>query len=640
MLYFLFLFLFLLVNLDTNKTKNENIYLLNKYFLIFCIVIYGTSEVLSVLNIFNINFIRFFLIGAICILSTKWRVIILNTKKIIKYFKNNFFNGKIELFFLTLLIISAITYSPNNWDSNTYHLPRIISWLQNGNLDYYPTHIYRQIYQPIFAEINLTWIYSSFGPVSLMNLLQIIYLSFLFSIIYFTFSSTLAKYEIIKEENIKYVFLIIFSLLLQSVTTKNDIVLTYFLWIVFYSLLYTIESNKFSLTFFTFGIIFSILTKGTCYIYLASILFVFSFLFLFKFKHNLFRLKLLLKTNLLNFKNIFVLILAILLLAPVILRNFKLTDNFTGQDATESKMYINEDISVKTMCSNAIKNISLHTIPILPNNVVEEVVMSIHSFFHFRNVNDPKLNFDNLKYKLNTIKIKGFFKSDDVSNFLWFYFNLFCILYLIIYGNRYKVKYLLLFLFLSVFMLMIFSLLLKWQLWHSRLLIPYFLFSSISIISFLEKLNRFFVWFKALILFMAVICIAFNANQPIISVSQLTNTYRRNFHDYYSSLPNSWNNENQYNVVTKYIGSGKNVGIICNLGEVIFPFMYDYRSTGNKYYYVGKINNPTKMIEEKVVIDYLLIDRNLYKSNLKNKLVYSNEKWLLISCDANLSSSY
>jgi len=47
----------------------------------------------------------------------------------------------------------AATAAPNNYDSQTYHLPRIEHWIQNGSLEHYPTSIPRQIAYAPLAEI-------------------------------------------------------------------------------------------------------------------------------------------------------------------------------------------------------------------------------------------------------------------------------------------------------------------------------------------------------------------------------------------------------------------------------------------------------------------------------------------------------
>jgi hypothetical protein len=54
---------------------------------------------------------------------------------------------------VTLFI--AVTAAPNNYDSQTYHLPRIEHWLQNGSLTFYPTSNPRQNGMGPLAEVLL-----------------------------------------------------------------------------------------------------------------------------------------------------------------------------------------------------------------------------------------------------------------------------------------------------------------------------------------------------------------------------------------------------------------------------------------------------------------------------------------------------
>lgn len=49
--------------------------------------------------------------------------------------------------------ISALAYPPNNWDVLSYHLPRVIHWMQNGTLAPYPTSIPRQTGMPPFNSM-------------------------------------------------------------------------------------------------------------------------------------------------------------------------------------------------------------------------------------------------------------------------------------------------------------------------------------------------------------------------------------------------------------------------------------------------------------------------------------------------------
>jgi len=56
---------------------------------------------------------------------------------------------------LFLVFAQGIIYPPNNWDSMTYHLGRITSWISHGSIAYFPTAITPQLFQPPFAEFAI-----------------------------------------------------------------------------------------------------------------------------------------------------------------------------------------------------------------------------------------------------------------------------------------------------------------------------------------------------------------------------------------------------------------------------------------------------------------------------------------------------
>ena len=66
----------------------------------------------------------------------------------------------------------AAATAPNNWDSMTYHLSRIMYWIENHSTAYYDTNIMRQLISPPLAEyINLHVILLSGGDIY-VNMLQ------------------------------------------------------------------------------------------------------------------------------------------------------------------------------------------------------------------------------------------------------------------------------------------------------------------------------------------------------------------------------------------------------------------------------------------------------------------------------------
>jgi general stress protein CsbA len=51
-----------------------------------------------------------------------------------------------------LVAVAALAAPPNNWDSQSYHMARVMHWIQNGSVAYYPTHILRQLHSNPGAE--------------------------------------------------------------------------------------------------------------------------------------------------------------------------------------------------------------------------------------------------------------------------------------------------------------------------------------------------------------------------------------------------------------------------------------------------------------------------------------------------------
>jgi hypothetical protein len=82
---------------------------------------------------------------------------------------------------LCITFFVAAAYPPNNWDSMTYHLPRIEHWLQNKSLAHYYTSNIRQTLSAPFAEMLILQGRALSGDDFLMNLVQ--WFSFLGSII-------------------------------------------------------------------------------------------------------------------------------------------------------------------------------------------------------------------------------------------------------------------------------------------------------------------------------------------------------------------------------------------------------------------------------------------------------------------------
>ena len=79
----------------------------------------------------------------------------------------------IWLIFAAFMLAVAIKTVPDNYDSMTYHLPRLFHWMQNGSVAHYATSIDRQIGSPIGAAYVNLHIYTMCGGGDrFINLLQ------------------------------------------------------------------------------------------------------------------------------------------------------------------------------------------------------------------------------------------------------------------------------------------------------------------------------------------------------------------------------------------------------------------------------------------------------------------------------------
>ncbi len=175
--------------------------------------------------------------------------------------------------------IESFLVVPNNWDSMTYHLPRIMHWVQNRSVSYYFTSEYRQNCSPAFAEYILMHVYLlSFSKDTYFNLLQ--FFSYIFTLtgIYF------ACERIIKRRIFRLFAVLLFACapiaMAEATTTQVDLV-SAAIFIVFLNLiLYLYQAEKLNISRMNISVIicislcigFEFLTKNSVCIAMACVL--------------------------------------------------------------------------------------------------------------------------------------------------------------------------------------------------------------------------------------------------------------------------------------------------------------------------------------------------------------------------------
>jgi hypothetical protein len=587
--------------------------------IIFMFLYLFINEAMSFFNMFNIFFLRCLNISVLFILVFSY-----NRKIYYDLRVSQFSRLTIEKFFFILLFVSGIIYFPSNYDSNSYHLPRFISWLQNENLNHYPTSIYRQIYQPYLNEVFLANIYSTYGPLSLLNLWSV----FLLGLTFLSLKQIIENLPLnfrVGNKNIIYIFLLCFSLISSAVTTKNDIQALFLLCVLIISIQEFIFGAKKHLVLAFYAVILGYLTKGTFQIHSFSIVVIILIILWWNKVIN----KKFLQSIFLEIKrNSFLIALGIIILFPTFKRNLLLTNNLSGQSKRELGAYLNKEINIESGVSNTIKNVIMHSsLPIFGSPFNEKELEKFGKALKLPSIHDLGLNFVGSRFQLNSERIKGFFNSDTVPNYLIFYLSLLVLVLGLLFSDKYVYFRFLFILLLALIQLFVFSFLLRWQPWHTRLLFPVFLTISFGIIFALEN-TPFFRFLKFFVVLNATIVICFNAQQPIISYSKLTRGFPNIWSDaffkgdLFQRQPDWHEQEFHYKEFQEKIGYSKNVGLLCDECDKIFGYMADNRNTKCSYHYLNINNNPTgKLIRQVKQLDYIILNKSS-SFWLKNRTKY------------------
>lgn len=348
----------------------------------------------------------------------------------------------------------------NNYDSYTYHLPKVEHWIQNKNVDFFPTNNVRQLYLAPFSEYFILNLKLLSGGIIFNNFVQ--YFAMLNCLVLASLTAKSFELNFKQQFMASVIALTIPMGLLQSTTTQTDYLESFFLIAFVFFGLSLVKSEKIKsgdVFFLCISFAIGILTKSTFYI--------FGFPFALLFGLSLMKL--------LRWKSIYILISVVftflLLNIPFLSRNYQQFGSPLGPKKSTPYYLsnLNESFGIKETLSNGIKNIGLHLA--LPSNAYNLFVTSLITLFH--NYIGYPLNAKATTWFTIPYAISFNLHHDLVGNYLHlmlFFAALIIMIFKIKSINKIVLKYAVSLLSGSV----LFALLLKWQPWQTRLDLPLF----------------------------------------------------------------------------------------------------------------------------------------------------------------------
>ena len=378
-------------------------------------------------------------------------------------------------FIFLITFITCIVAYPNNWDSMTYHLGRVMHWIQNKNVDHYTTQISRQITQPPLAEYFTLHFRLLSGNDRFANLVQ-----WLFMVGSVATVSLIAK-EFGKSRTTQLLaalFAVTIPMgILQSNSTQNDYAVSFFIVtaVLFMVKIIKLHCRRNDVIAFIFCCALAITTKGTALIYLIPIVICFIVYLLWRIK----------------WKAFYYILPALFILAiiygPSAYRNYQTFNSPFGITYGLN----NDGYGVAPMLSNVSKNIAIHLKTPFPamNSFTEKSVDGFNQLICI-NTNSPHYNWSfSPPFQVQYFSTQ----EDSAGNLLHTVLFIVCFFVFIFTKDLRKNKWIQFILCISVFMFLLFCYILKWQIWHCRLHLPMFVagavFLSLIVESFKSKIQ-------------------------------------------------------------------------------------------------------------------------------------------------------
>jgi hypothetical protein len=484
-----------------------------------------------------------------------------------------------------LLVVGFISFAspPNTLDALSYHMSRVMHWIQNGNVAFYPTTILRQLHQSPWSEFAIL----QFQVLGKND-------AFANSVQWFSMAGSLIGTSLIaaqlggSRQGQVLTALVVATIpmgIAQGSSVQNDYVLSFWLvCFVYFILLLKSQVSWSSVILCGLSLGLAILTKATAYLFAAPFVAWGAFILLrANYKRGL-------------LCGILIASLVFALNAGHWFRTYQLYGNplGPGRETPNGFIYSNDVISARVLASNVVRNISNHigTPYQRINDWFEHGIEWFHQVIGI-SPNDPRTTWTKSRFGIE----KSSTLEDWSGNLLHLISLLGCSLLLLI--RKKKDWRLIIYSAGLVLAFLLFCLYLRWQPWNSRLHLPLFVLWSVVIglvaSNFPPKARIIF----AFALFAGSLpWVFFNKARPVFGEQNILNTPR--VEQYFSSLPLE---ESRYLEAANFLSEKQcsQVGLVLGWMDFEYPIwvLLEENNQGPIHIEHVKVNNISAQIHNR-----------------------------------------
>jgi hypothetical protein len=371
------------------------------------------------------------------------------------------------LFVLVVTLFISLVSPPNNFDSMTYHMPRVAHWIQNQSIDFYATSNSRQNLSMPLAEYAILHFQVLSRSDRFANFVQ--WMSFAIAIV----TTSLIAREVKVGKRTQLITGLLAATIpmgiLQSSTTQNDLVVAAFCLAFLYFMILSVNQlspEKIGFAGISMGL--ALLSKGTAYLYCAAI-------------GTVYGLYLMIKSGGKTKVRIFMRLVGVISIALILNSGHitRIISSSSNEFISDNQEIVVNKVSLVITGANLIRNSAIHlATPISDlNQFIERKVVGLLG---------PELSNPDSTFLDSSFSMDFFINENRSVNLIHFVLISFAVFISPWLMNKNRERRLLWLVLIGV--LILFSMFLKWQLWTSRLQTTIFFVGVIVVAIILDKL--------------------------------------------------------------------------------------------------------------------------------------------------------